>query len=246
MIELLNVSHTFQNGCTSLKDINLKLNKGEFIVLTGENGSGKTVLSLLLNGLYTPSKGKILYNGVNLEKHIPNIRTKVGIVFQDSDTQIVGQTVYDDIAFGLENLRHNRNSIDKIVTENLKLVGLESYNERVPTQLSGGEKKRLAIAGILAMQPEYIILDEPFNGLDLPGIKQILEQLIKLHDMGKSILVITHDLEKVLAHANRLIVLKQGQLVKIIDLQKETSIKHLSDFNIKIPKCKISEMTWLK
>lgn len=245
MIELYNVSHTFPNGFKSLHNINLKLHKNEFTVLSGENGSGKTVLSFLLNGLYSPSSGKILFDNIDINEQLLEIRKKIGLIFQDSDTQIVGQTVYDDVAFGLENLNFPRGEIDKTVRESLKLLGLESYENRVPSQLSGGEKKRLAIAGILAMQPDYIILDEPFNCLDYPGVRQVLDKLVRLKEMGKSILVITHDLEKVLAHADRLIILQKGCIIRDISAKCYDLKDKLNNCNIKIPQCKVSEMTWL-
>ncbi len=246
MISLQNVSFCFPSGYEALKSVSLNINKGDFIILTGENGSGKSVLTLLLNGIYTPTQGEILFNGVPIEKQRLEVRKKVGIVFQDSDTQIVGQTVYDDIAFGLENLRIKRKEIDKLVKEVLGAVGLAGYEKRVPSQLSGGEKKRLSIAGVLCMNPQIIIFDEPFNCLDFAGVKQVLQQMVNLHQMGKTLLVITHDLEKVFAHANRLLILGAGKLLYDKEMNQDELPDELSNYQIKIPKCLKSEMSWLR
>ncbi len=245
MISLTDVSYKFPSGQEVLKSISLDIAQGEFIILTGENGSGKSVLTLLLNGIYQASQGEILFENKAIKKQLLQVRKKVGIIFQDSDTQIVGQTVYDDIAFGLENLRVARETINTKVTQILRAVGLENYEKRVPTQLSGGEKKRLAIAGILCMNPSIIIFDEPFNCLDYTGVKQVLQLMVKLHKEGKTILVITHDLDKVFAHANRLIIMGSGRIIYDKNIIQEELPADLANYPIKLPKCLKSEMSWL-
>jgi biotin transport system ATP-binding protein len=132
------------------------------------------------------------------------------------------------------------------VKQVLHKVGLENYEQRIPSQLSGGEKKRLAIAGVLCMNPKIIVFDEPFNCLDFSGVKQVLQQMIKLHEEGKTILIITHDLEKVFAHANRLIILGSGEVLYDKEVLAEELPKELANYPIKIPKCLKSEMSWLK
>ncbi len=246
MFSLREVSYTFPNGFEALKSVSLEIELGEFIVLTGENGSGKSLLSLLLNGIRKANQGQILYNNIPISKQELEVRKKVGLIFQDSDTQIVGQTVYDDVAFGLENLKYKRKEIDSLVKQSLKSVGLEGYDKRLPSRLSGGEKKRLAIAGVLCMNPDMIIFDEPFNCLDYSGVKQVLNQMLKLHKAGKSILVISHDLEKVFAHASRLIIMGKGKILFDQEVRQEHLPRQLANYPIKIPKCLKSEMTWLR
>ena len=174
---------------------------------------GKTVLVRHFNGLLKPTTGKVLLEGVDIFEDIVNARTKIGLVFQEPDSQFVGQTVKEDIAFGPENLRLSEAIINERVAESMEAVGLSGMAERRPYELSGGEKRKLAIAGVLAMHPEIIIFDEPFTGLDYLGVTQVLEELVNLHNLKKTIIVITHDLEKVIAHADRLIVLHKGEIV---------------------------------
>jgi len=247
MIELKNVYFRFSSETNILNNINLKISKGEFVIIAGNNGSGKTVLIRHFNGLYKSTKNNIFYDGKPIYKNILEVRIKIGMVFQDADTQILGQTVYDDVAFGLENLKVKRAEIDKIVPELLSAVGLKGYENRNPSFLSGGEKKRVIIAGILAMKPEMIVFDEPFTGLDYPGVKQILSQMLRLHKKGHSIIVVTHDLDKILAHAERIIVLDKGS-IRIdmkLDMLSDEIPKELYKLNIKIPNGKKTQMSWL-
>ncbi len=247
MLELKNVSFQFSPNATVLNEINLKIAKGEFVIIAGNNGSGKTVLIRHFNGLYKPTAGNVFYNGKPIFNNILEVRKKIGMVFQDADTQILGQTVYDDVSFGLENLKVKRSEINNIVPAVLKSVGLSGYENRNPSLLSGGEKKRVIIAGILAMNPEMIVFDEPFTGLDFPGVKQILSQILQLHAKGHSIVVITHDLNKILAHAERIIVLDKGTIQSDINLNKlsDEIPNELFKTNIKIPNGKKSQMSWL-
>ena len=136
------------------------------------------------------------------------------MVFQDADSQIVGETVYEDVAFGPQNLRLDHREIDRRVAGALKSVGLAEISKQRPHLLSGGEKRRLAIAGVLAMQPRVIVFDEPFSSLDYPGVRQVLQQILALHRCGHTIVVTTHDLEKVIAHANRLLLMHRGRVVR--------------------------------
>ena len=177
-------------------------------------GGGKTTLIRHLNGLLLPTSGCIKLAGASVEKDLLRARRLVGMMFQDADSQIVGETVYEDVAFGPENLRLQRNLIDNRVIHALDAVDLKDFAGQRPHVLSGGEKRRLAIAGILAMEPRVIAFDEPFASLDYPGVKQVLKQILTLHRTGHTILVITHDLEKVLAHADRLIIMQKGKIVR--------------------------------
>ena len=214
IIEIENLQHRFSNGILGLNQINLKIQAGAFVVVAGPNGSGKTTLIRHLNGLLRPTAGRVKVAGVSVQKDLLRARRLVGMMFQDADSQIVGETVQADVAFGPENLRLDVDQINKRVTAALEVVGLKDYADRRPHLLSGGEKRRLAIAGILAMEPKVIVFDEPFASLDYPGVKQVLKQILALHQVGHTILVITHDLEKVLAHADRLVIMQNGKIVK--------------------------------
>jgi biotin transport system ATP-binding protein len=214
IIEIKNLSHRFADGTLGLKNISLTIQEGSFVIISGQNGSGKTTLLKHLNGLLLPTAGTVHLAGNLVSKNLVKARQMVGMVFQDADSQIVGQTVYDDVAFGPENLCLDRNEVKRRVSNSLKIVDMLNFEDQKPHLLSGGEKRRLAIAAILAMEPNVLVFDEPFSSLDYPGIKQVLKQIISLHRSGHTILVAAHDLEKVIAHADRLIIMKDGRVVK--------------------------------
>jgi biotin transport system ATP-binding protein len=214
IIEIENLAHRFADGTTGLEDINLEIQEGTFVVIAGQNGSGKTTLLRHLNGLLIPSNGAVRLDGVPVSKDLVRSRQLVGMVFQDTDSQIVGETVYDDVAFGPENLCLDRDEIKRRVFRALETVGLLDHKDQKPYLLSGGEKRRLAIAGILAMEPRILVFDEPFSSLDYPGVKTVLSQMISLHQSGHTILVAAHDLEKVVAHTDRLVIMKDGKVVR--------------------------------
>jgi len=242
-----NLTHTFPDGTIGVADISLQINAGEFIIIAGANGSGKTVFIRHLNGLLTPTRGKVLIDGVPIAKNITATRRKIGLIFQDSDSQIVGQTVAEDVAFGPENLNLSPSAVAQAVAEALQATGLEDLSGKDPRTLSGGQKKKLAIAGVLAMQPEMLIFDEPFTGLDYPGVVQILRQIVQLHQAGHTILLVTHELEKVLAHANRLIIFHQGRLVE--DGAPADVICRAANYGVRVPLKdgeEVSAVTWLK
>ena len=213
IIEIEKLRHRFKDGTVGLDGINLQIQEGAFVVIAGPNGSGKTTLIRHLNGLLLPTVGSVKLAGVPVKRDLLRARCLVGMMFQDADSQIVGETVYEDVAFGPENLRLNRDQIGERVVQALESVGLTDLADQSPHLLSGGEKRRLAIAGILAMEPKILAFDEPFASLDYTGVKQVLKKILALHQCGHTILVITHDLEKVLAHADRLIIMQQGQIV---------------------------------
>ena len=213
LFEIEDLWHHFNDGTVGIREISLTIRAGEFIVLAGANGSGKTTFVRHLNGLLLPSRGRVRLAGIPVGSDLMRARQMVGMVFQDADSQIVGETVSDDVAFGPENLRLERNEIDRRTAEALNTVNLTALADQRPHLLSGGEKRRLAIAGILAMRPRAIIFDEPFASLDYPGVRQVLQQIVSLHGRGHTIVLITHDLEKVIAHAGRLMVMSCGRMV---------------------------------
>jgi biotin transport system ATP-binding protein len=178
--------------------------------MAGSNGSGKTLFTRILAGLTEPSAGSILFNGRPLASSGGELRRSVGLVFQDADAQILGETVEEDIRFGPENLRLPPGEVERRVAESMRALGLEGKRDSPPRRLSGGEKRRLAVAGILAMGCGAVIFDEPFANLDWPGVVQVLRIIRDLKAAHKTVIILTHELEKVLAFADRLVILDRG------------------------------------
>ena len=242
LLQVCHLSHRFPNGFWGLNDVSLTICRGEFIVLAGPNGSGKTLLMRHLNGLLRPSAGEVKLDGIDIMNDLADTRRRIGLVFQEAEAQIVGQTVSRDAAFGPENLKLDRNEIDRRVEEALKATGLAGFDNRRPHTLSGGEKRRLAVAGVMAMHPELVILDEPFTGLDWPGSADLIEVLLSLNAAGSTILVITHDLEKLLAHAERLVLMREGGIHA--DGHPFNLLDSLETIGVRRPRCDLSSMTW--
>ncbi len=213
ILEISGLSHTFEQGRGGIHDICLTIAGNEFILLAGKNGSGKTTLIRHMNGLLRPGSGKVRLNGKDIQKDLTRTRKKIGMVFQDPDTQIIGDTVFDETAFGLENLRVPRPVISEKVEKTLAQLNLIHLKDRDPSTLSGGEKRRLAIAGILVMEPEIIVFDEPFANLDYPSTKALADLAQKLHIAGHTIVMATHDVEPVISFASRLLIMDKGRLV---------------------------------
>ena len=214
LIELTGLCHRFPDGTLALADVNLAIENGTFVVIAGANGSGKTTLLKHLNGLLVPESGTVSVSGLSVQADPIAARMKVGMVFQDADSQIIGDTVFDDVCFGPENLRLEREEIDTRARTALAAVNLNGQEDKSPHNLSGGEKRRLAIAGVLAMAPQVMVLDEPFSNLDYRAACTVLAQIRTLHRQGHTIIVTTHDLEKVLFDADRLVVMEQGRVVR--------------------------------
>jgi biotin transport system ATP-binding protein len=200
---------------TALHDISLDIFAGQCLMIAGSNGSGKTLLMRIISGLLEPSSGDVLFRGQSLyggrqgetEKAL---RRELGLVFQDADAQIVGETVIEDAAFGPENLGLSTPEANACADKALAAMGLAEKRDNSPRRLSGGEKRRLAVAGVLAMGCSTIIMDEPFANLDWPGVVQTLKLIRDLKNDGKTLIILTHELEKVLALADRLVILHQG------------------------------------
>ncbi|MGN6711137.1 energy-coupling factor transporter ATPase [Anaerocolumna jejuensis] len=202
----------------ALRDINLVINDGEFIGLIGHTGSGKSTLIQHLNGLLRATGGTIYFNGQDIyEKNfsMKSLRSKVGLVFQYPEHQLFETTVYKDVSFGPRNLGLDQLEIDVRTYEAIKMVGLgEDMIDASPFELSGGQKRRVAIAGVLAMKPEFLILDEPTAGLDPKGRDEILEQINKLHkESGITIILVSHSMEDVAKYADKLVVMNKGSVV---------------------------------
>jgi len=201
-----------QGGLEALSGVDLDIYKGECLLIAGANGSGKTLLMRILAGLMEATEGEVFFNGKPLGECKEQIRCSVGLVFQDSDTQILGETVEEDIRFGPENLKLSKEEIESRLEETLSLLELSEKRYFASRHLSGGEKRRLAVAGVLAMGCETIIMDEPFANLDWPGVVQVLKIISLLKQNGKTVIILTHELEKVLAFADRLAILWKGKI----------------------------------
>jgi len=238
------ISRRFPGGNFALKDIRFEIREGETAVLAGRNGSGKTVLMKHLNGLLLPDSGSVTFRGKDTRKNGPWIRRRVGLVFQDADACLVGDTVMEDLLFGPENLGRPREESEQRAGEILSRLDLWKKRHLPPRFLSGGERKKLTIGGLLVMDPELLILDEPFVGLDYPGVREILELILNLQEEGRSLLIISHDLEKILAHAQRLLLMDQGRLAaqgapeELLGMLEEKGIRRPPGRNVR-------EMTWL-
>lgn len=223
-IALENVSFTYQEGTplasTALSDVSLTIEDGSYTALIGHTGSGKSTILQLLNGLLVPSQGSVqvfdtLITSTSKNKDIRQIRKQVGLVFQFAENQIFEETVLKDVAFGPQNFGVSEEDAVKIAREKLALVGIdESLFDRSPFELSGGQMRRVAIAGILAMEPAILVLDEPAAGLDPLGRKELMNLFKKLHQSGMTIVLVTHLMDDVAEYANQVYVMEKGRLVK--------------------------------
>jgi len=247
MLRVEHLTHVFSNGKTGIDDVSFSINDGEFAVITGKNGSGKTVLIKHFIGLLAPSRGEIFYDDKLVCKNLLWARQKIGMVFQSADNQIIGETVEEDIAFGPRNLRLGEHETKRRVESALRATGLSDLRNRRPHTLSGGEKRKLAVASVLAMEPSLIVLDEPFSNLDYPGIQAVLSIIVELNKGGTTIIVVTHELEKLLAHSGRLLVMEQGRLVE--NGKPEDVIAGVEQYGVHLPRLGehgIKELTWLR
>ena len=223
-IALKNVSFTYQEGTplasTALSDVSLTIEDGSYTALIGHTGSGKSTILQLLNGLLVPSQGSVrvfdtLITSTSKNKDIRQIRKQVGLVFQFAENQIFEETVLKDVAFGPQNFGVSEEDAEQIAREKLALVGIdESLFDRSPFELSGGQMRRVAIAGILAMEPAILVLDEPTAGLDPLGRKELMNLFKKLHQSGMTIILVTHLMDDVAEYANQVYVMEKGRLVK--------------------------------
>ena len=223
-IILDNVSYTYQEGTpfasAALSDVNLSIEDGSYTAIIGHTGSGKSTILQLLNGLLVPTKGSVhvfdtLITSTSVNKQIRQIRKQVGLVFQFAENQIFEETVLKDVAFGPQNFGVSVEEAEAIAREKLDLVGIdESLFERSPFELSGGQMRRVAIAGILAMEPSILVLDEPTAGLDPVGRKELMTLFKKLHQEGITIVLVTHLMDDVAEFADQVYVMEKGKLVK--------------------------------
>ena len=216
MLEVKNIKYSYNKDYQALKGVSLKVEEGEMVALLGKNGAGKSTLFLHLNGIYEPDEGQVFIDGEELKydkKSLLKFRQKVGIVFQNPDDQIFAPTVEEDVAFGPLNLDLPMEEVQKRVTESLARVGMSGFEKKAPHHLSGGQKKRVAIAGILAMKPKIMVLDEPTAGLDPQGVTDLSILLKELNDEGITVIISTHEVNLVPTYAKRVFVLVDGLLI---------------------------------
>ncbi|TLX77009.1 ABC transporter ATP-binding protein [Labilibacter sediminis] len=216
IIELNNVTYQYPSGAMALNGVDLKLPRGKKIALLGANGAGKSTLLLLLNGILKPSIGLLKYQGCNYrykKKDLKDLRRKVGLLFQDSDHQLIAPTVYEEISFGLCNLYDDKALVRSKVEESIHDFCLERIRNKSPHQLSAGQKKRVCLASIIAMQPELLVCDEPSSNLDHKHTEITFKILNKLQGKGKTILISTHDVNRAYAWADVVVLMKEGEIL---------------------------------
>ncbi len=245
-VQLIDVSHIYAQGTpfefAALKDIHFSIEKDEFIGIIGHTGSGKSTLIQHLNGLLTPTQGSVLVDGVEMSGANGDklaLRRKVGLVFQYAEHQLFEETIYKDIAFGPKNLGLTEEEIENRVKDAMEVVGLDfdTYKERSPFELSGGQMRRVAIAGVLSMKPEILILDEPTAGLDPYGKEDILRSINQLHEKQQTtVVLVSHNMDEVATLADRVIVMSKGQiLMDAPPAEVFTQVEKLDEIGLSAP-----------
>ncbi|WP_094607406.1 Energy-coupling factor transporter ATP-binding protein EcfA2 [Sporomusa silvacetica DSM 10669] len=217
-----NVTYTYMPGTpyqrTAIQNINLVINKGEFVGIIGHTGSGKSTLVQHMNGLIAPTSGQVTIDGIDLKmksQAARQVRRQVGMVFQYPEHQLFEETIYQDIAFGPKNLGLPEDQIENRIRRAMEFVGLDydTFKDRSPFNLSGGQMRRVAIAGVIALEPDYLALDEPAAGLDPCGRDEIFGQIVQLHQKtGITVILVSHNMEDIARFASRVLVMNNGQI----------------------------------
>lgn len=220
LIKMENIYYSYDSGAHALKNINLQINSGESVAFIGPNGSGKSTLMKLINGLVNPSSGSYSFEGQEItSKHLQNdlflksFHKKIGFIFQNSEVQLFCSNVYEEIAFGIRQMGMPEDQVQKRVEDVLSLLKVEDLKHRQPYHLSGGEKRKIAIASVLVMNPEVLVFDEPMNGLDPESKRFLRELMILLNEAGKTILCSTHDFEYVKEVFKRVVVFSKDHSI---------------------------------
>ena len=214
MISVRNVSFNYPDGPQVLHDVNLEIKDGEFVAIMGENGAGKTTLVKMFNGLLKPGEGTVAIDGVETkEKSVAQVSRNVGLIFQNPDSQLFAETVTQELGFSLRNFGFSEDVIQKRVTSFLHLLDLEQYATASPFVLSGGERKRVALAAILVWDPKHVIMDEPTIGQDYLQKERLRNFITQLVTQGKSVVIVTHDVEFVAECKPRVVLLSHGTII---------------------------------
>lgn len=215
IIKVSGVNYAYGDGSLALHDVDMTVNSGERIAVLGPNGAGKSTLFQLFNGLLNPANGTVTVKNLPVKKeNLPEIRRTVGMVFQDPDDQLFNSTVRQEIAYGLRNMRFPAEELEKTTAWALDIVGVKGYENRSPHNLSGGEKKRIALASVLAMRPEVLVLDEPTGALDPRGASRLVKLLNSINkELGITLVFSTHDVDIVPLLADRVYLLSKGEIV---------------------------------
>lgn len=240
MIRTHRLTHRY-GETVAVDDVSITVPDGEFLVLVGANGSGKTTLVRHFNGLLGPDEGEVLVNETPVHEDLVAARTAVGMVFQNPRDQLVAATVGTDVAFGPENLGLPREEIDRRVSEALGTVNLSGRERESVHQLSGGERERVAIAGAVAMEPDHLVLDEPFTGLDESARRSVVARLRELHAEGTGVIVVTHDPRDVFALADRIAAMADGRIV--LDDDPESALAALAELNVRVSETQTRPLT---
>lgn len=225
LIEIKNLYYKYDKDTKSpyaLKDINLCIDRGDFIAIIGNTGSGKSTLIKHINALIKPTEGEVLFDGVNIyskDYNLKELRKKIGMVFQYPDYQLFAETVLEDVAFAATNYGYDKNKSEEMATNILRFMEIEDLKDRSPFMLSGGEKRKVAFSGSVVLDPEVIILDEPEAGLDPSSRVKFFNHLKRLNEKGKTIIFVTHNLDDVLEYADKVVVLHEGELIKVTDVR---------------------------
>lgn len=217
ILEVKDLYYNYPDGTQAIKGIDFEVEEGQMISILGPNGAGKSTFFLHFNGIIEPTSGEIIIEGKKLEydkKSLLEARAKVGVVFQNPDDQLFAPTVFEDVAFGPMNMGLPEDEVKRRVEEALDVVGMAEYSQKAPHHLSGGQKKRVAIAGILSMRPKVMVLDEPTSGLDPNGASAIMQLLYDLNSEGMTIIVSTHDVDLVPMYSDNIHVLRKGKILK--------------------------------
>ena len=225
LIEIKNLYYKYDKDTKSpyaLKDINLCIDRGDFIAIIGNTGSGKSTLIKHINALIKPTEGEVLFDGVNIyskDYNLKELRKKIGMVFQYPDYQLFAETVLEDVAFAATNYGYDKNKSEEMATNILRFMEIEDLKDRSPFMLSGGEKRKVAFSGSVVLDPEVIILDEPEAGLDPSSRVKFFNHLKTLNEKGKTIIFVTHNLDDVVEYADKVVVLNEGELIKVTDVR---------------------------
>jgi len=214
MLEVQDIHYTYNGGFEALKGVSLTINNGEFVAIMGQNGAGKTTLVKHFNGLLKPTLGKVIVDGIETTKtSVASLARNVGFVFQNPDHQLFSETVDDEISFALKNFGYDSETIQKRIEWAVNLLGISQYRKTSPFMLSGGERKRVALASVLAWDPKILVLDEPTIGQDHQQKETLRQFIMQLQTQGKTVVAVTHDVEFVAECSPRIILMQDGKIV---------------------------------